>query len=242
METQLPLSPWPPQFTLKKSGRVRHVQLKASVRYGLELIVPLRFNQKHIPEILETHKPWIQKQLEKIKIEIQALQEKDLPTEINLASLNQIWKIDYINCDNKKLRLQIRHQLNELVLLGNTQDKAACKKMLANWVRKQAQKYLPQRLQMLSQQTKLTYRDVSIRGQRSRWGSCSTDKSLNLNFKLLFLPTHLVDHIIIHELCHTVHMNHSTKFWRLVASLDQNWKQHSHESKLGDKFVPMWVE
>jgi predicted metal-dependent hydrolase len=219
MDSDTSLLTWPPQFTLKKSPRSRSVKLKASVRNGLELIVPMRFNQKSIPEILETNKAWIEKQLKHIQTELNALGSQTLPDAITLPSLNQVWKIQYIKSDNKKLRLMTRPQ-QELVLFGNTEDKNLCKKILGAWVKNQAKAYLPARLTALSEQTRLDYASVTIRNQRSRWGSCSIEKSINLNYKLLFLPTVLVDHILIHELCHTMHMNHSGKFWRLVASHD----------------------
>jgi predicted metal-dependent hydrolase len=240
MDSNTSLIAWPPQFTLKKSPRSRNVKLKASARHGLELIVPMRFNQKSIPEILETNKAWIEKQLKNIQAELNAIDSQVLPDAITLPSLNQIWKIQYLKSDNKKLRLMTRPQ-QELVLFGNTEDKNLCKKLLGAWVRKQAKIYLPARLATLSQQTQLDFSNVTIRSQRSRWGSCSTEKAINLNFKLLFLPTQLVDHILIHELCHTKHMNHSGKFWRLVASHDPQWKFHCHETRRADKLVPLWV-
>lgn len=58
---------------------------------------------------------------------------------------------------------------------------------------------------------------VAIRNQRSRWGSCSKQGNLNFNYKIVLLPEHLADYIIVHELCHLQEMNHSPKFWELVA-------------------------
>jgi predicted metal-dependent hydrolase len=240
MENDTTFIAWPPAFTLKKSPRSRSVKIKASARHGLELIVPMRFNQKSIPEILESNKAWIEKQLIKIQVELNALDAQVLPTEIILPLLNQTWKIQYIPSNNKKLRLMTRPQ-QELVLFGNTEDKNLCKTLLGAWVRKQAKIGLPARLAELSLQTRLDYTSITIRSQRSRWGSCSTQKAINLNYKLLFLPVALVDHIIIHELSHTVHMNHSTKFWRLVASLDSQWKYHCHETRHANKYIPLWA-
>jgi predicted metal-dependent hydrolase len=76
----------------------------------------------------------------------------------------------------------------------------------------------------VSIQTSLPYNRVSIRGQKTRWGSCSSDKNINLNYKLLFLEPEFVKYIIIHELCHTIHLNHSREFWQLVGDFYPDYR------------------
>ncbi len=72
---------------------------------------------------------------------------------------------------------------------------------------------------------------VSIRNTKSRWGSCSKQGNLNFNYKILFLPPHIADYIIVHELCHLKEFNHSPNFWDLVAELVQNHKAIRKELK-----------
>jgi predicted metal-dependent hydrolase len=231
---------WPPPFTLKKSKRVRFVKLKASVHAGLELVVPLRFNQKYIPKILEANKEWIIKQLDKIQLERDNISNAAMPEEIAFPALGQIWKISYITSNNKKLQLLSRPH-KELVLLGNITNRSACEKLLLGWVKKMARTHLPELLEEISEEIGLRFSSVNIRSQRTRWGSCTTTKVINLNFKLLFLPAHLTKHIMLHELCHTRHMNHSPRFWRLVASFDPDWEKYSHETRAADQFLPLWA-
>jgi predicted metal-dependent hydrolase len=239
MDTQLLIQDWPPPFTLKKSPRARYVKLKASVNHGLEVVVPLRFNQKYIPEIFEENRVWISKQLAKIESELLVLSQQVLPTEITFPIINRTWNIFYIKSSNK-LQLLKRPQ-QELVLLGNIDNKSAARKLLLNWVKEQARLHLPSLLQALSDEVKLPFKSVTIRNQKSRWGSCTSNKAINLNFKLLFLPNYLVKHIMIHELCHTKQLNHSAKFWRLVANYDPQWEALSKETRAADKFIPGWA-
>ena len=230
---------WPPAFILTKSVRAKHVRLKMSAKHGLELVVPQRFNAKHVPAILETNKAWILKQL--LAMELKSADTEALPNEIQLPAVNQTWKIAYVKMDSAKLRLFKRpHQ--QLALLGCTENEELVKRILTTWLKNQAKVLLSKRLGELSALIKLPYSQLSIRAQRSRWGSCSSDKAINLNYKLLFLPPQLADHIMIHELCHTKHMNHSAKFWRLVASFDLMWKEHNKAIKTADKYVPSWCD
>ena len=79
-----------------------------------------------------------------------------------------------------------------------------------------AKEYLSQRLKMLAGKFGFFYNAVSLRNSRTRWGSCSNIKNISLSIYLQLLPTHLSDYVILHELCHTVEMNHSASFWALM--------------------------
>lgn len=231
--------PWPPIYTVKKHPRAKHIRLKASIQRGLELIVPHRFNLKDIPGILEKNKQWIEKQLLHFQSRLLAAPADVLPDQINLQAINQVWNVQYIESDTKLQILQRPHQ--ELVLLGNTQNKTTCKKTLVTWIKEQSKIHLLSQLKTLSEQTELPFSKFTIRDQLTRWGSCSRNKSINLNYKLIFFPPHLATHIMIHELCHTVHLNHSEQFWQWVAKFDMNWKLHRREAKQANKFIPGWV-
>lgn len=89
-------------------------------------------------------------------------------------------------------------------------------------IRKEAKRILPLKLDMLSKQFGFEYTDVKINKSRTRWGSCSTRKSINLSMFCMFLPEPLLDFIILHELCHTVEMNHGDRFWSLLDKVTNN--------------------
>lgn len=89
-------------------------------------------------------------------------------------------------------------------------------KIVCEALRRQARIYLPERLRTLSRQCGLPFNKVGIRGSRSRWGSCSSQKNISLSYYLMILPSRLIDAVLIHELCHTVEMNHGPRFWALM--------------------------
>ncbi len=83
--------------------------------------------------------------------------------------------------------------------------------------KRQARKLVEERLAYFNQYYNFDFNRIAIRNQSSRWGSCSSYKNLNFNYRLCLLPSELADYIIVHELCHLSEMNHSVKFWDLVA-------------------------
>lgn len=84
------------------------------------------------------------------------------------------------------------------------------------FLKKEAHRVLPARLKLLAEGHGFSYAGVKIQSSTSRWGSCSSTKHINLSFYLLILPQKLIDSVILHELCHTVEMNHGPKFWALL--------------------------
>ena len=231
---------WPPHVTVKKHPRARHVKIKTSLTNGLELVVPRRFNQKDIPYILEKNRAWIEKQLKILHSTHQAAELQSLPSEITFPSIGQTWEIEYIPSSCKLTLLTRPHQ--KIVLFGQIENKNNCKKLLIVWIKKLAKQNLLKRLALISQQIKLPYSQAIIRDQKTRWGSCSEDKSISLNYKLLFFPASLCDHVITHELCHTLYLNHSENFWKSVEKFDPQFEIHKTQLKQGDSFIPAWLK
>lgn len=80
-----------------------------------------------------------------------------------------------------------------------------------------ARHFVHQRLAVLNQHYGFTYQRVAIKNSATRWGSCSKQGNLNFHYKLILLPAELADYVLVHELCHLQELNHSKRFWMLVA-------------------------
>jgi len=85
---------------------------------------------------------------------------------------------------------------------------------ISHFLRKEAKRLLPNRTKQLAARFGFYYLGVKIQSSKTRWGSCSREKNINLSLYLLLLPAYLIDYVILHELCHTKEMNHGDKFWR----------------------------
>ncbi|ORT99875.1 protein of unknown function DUF45 [Anaerovibrio sp. JC8] len=98
---------------------------------------------------------------------------------------------------------------------------------LVRWYRNRAKEYLPQRAAFWAEQMGVRYNKIIIKDQESRWGSCSSLKNINLNWRIMMAPDDVIDYLVIHELAHLQEMNHSIRFWRLVGRFDQHFKLHT---------------
>ncbi len=228
-------SEWPPTYTVRRHSRARHVKLTYT-QHGLTVTIPMRFSVKHIPSIIEENKDWIIKQNQQ-QITKPPLER---PQQITFTAFQQHWTVHYFQ-NEKRPRVKTIVP-NGLIISGDIADLTVCLAKLNAWVRLQAHALLSDYLHALSRQIGLPFSDVSVRSQSTLWGSCSHDKSIRLNYKLIFLPPELMRHIMIHELCHTRHMNHSDRFWDLVASFDEYWLEHKKAIKKADQYIPAWLK
>lgn len=154
----------------------------------------------------------------------------------------EIWNITYQPSDQSNQTICIPALGNRLTIQGNTEHLSHCQAVLRKWLIHRAHRDLAPWLRQLGYELNLPCRRISVRGQKTRWASCSSQKDISLNYKLLFLPRPLVHYVLVHELCHTVHMNHSPAFWALVGEKQPNYSQWRAEIKQGWRYVPRWVE
>ena len=230
---------WPPSYLVKKHPWARRIKLRASIQHGLEVIVPRHFNLKDLPRLLEKNRLWIEKQLLQLEGARQAGSEEELPTLIYFKALDRNWNLYYV-AGGARLALK-KGRIDELIVVVPQEDKEACKKLLVRWIKKQAKVELLSQLEQVSLRIGIPYNKAMIRGQTTRWGSCTSKKSISLNYKLLFFPKELMLHVMIHELCHTIHMNHSAKFWHLVAQHDLHWREHRRLLRKAQSYIPSWL-
>jgi hypothetical protein len=229
-------------YTVRESPKAKHVSLKISLAGNLEIVVPQGFDRTHIPAILRQKQRWIHRVTQRVMAQ-HSLSDAccDRPTQLDLKAIGQTWQIDYHPTPLPGVRIA-EHNNSQLVLLGSTGDRTLCHIALRQWTVNHARMHLLPWLHRLSQELHLPYQQAAIRHQKTRWGSCSARQSISLNCKLLFLPTEVTHYVLIHELCHTVHLNHSKAFWRLVAECEPNY--HLLDRSLRDLryLVPRWME
>lgn len=236
-----------PSYTVRVSDRAKCVRLSLSVEDGLEVIVPKNYDRLNIPEIVQQKRNWIARNQLKLDQRTAFLHSQlphELPDLIKLRSLDEEWKIEYQQTSTKLSSIRIKEQKDELhlVMSGNICDIESCKSFLKQWLMRKAENHLFEWLRKVSIRTNLPYRATTIRSQKTLWGSCSGDRNISLNYKLLFLEHDVVEYVLLHELCHTVQMNHSDRFWELVSKFEPNYKTLDKSLNQAWQIIPAWLD
>jgi predicted metal-dependent hydrolase len=223
------------------SPRARNVTLKVNRANGLVVVVPKDFDRSLLPGILSSRQSWIERQMERFGSLPGRFEQDWPPTSLNLQGAGRQIDVRYRSVDGEHLRLTLVDNLLDAQLPSRYSDENLAD-IFVQWLKKFATQHCSRVASEMATVTDLKYEKVVVRGQKTRWGSYSSRGTLSLNYKLLFLPESLLRHVVLHELCHSVHMNHSADFWNLLQSFDDNAQEHDRQLADGWKYLPMWLE
>ena len=223
-------------YTLRESRRAKRVILNVSDASGLEVVVPWGFDHRRLPAIIESKRAWIERTLRKVEETRQLL----TPDHIPLQAVGKEWEVQYRS--SGQARVSAREAADNLILVqGDISDVHRGADALKRWLHRKAIAQLVPWLRDVSHESNIPFTRAMVRGQRTRWASCSSQQTVSLNRNLLFLPNHLVRHVFLHELSHVKHLNHSPRFWHLLQRLEPDYKGLETELKQAGDFVPAWA-
>ncbi len=211
-------------YTIIQTSAARTVRLKVSMNKGLEITVPRRFRLDHVDEIFSEHERWITRQLDKMEQRKLLRERHQLRDGAVLHILGEPHKITIIGSQKPGVkRVQRLLFMEDRAIVDGHELHVHCdgtvkhaKETLEPHLRGIAEKYFATRVRALAEQMGLEIKKITIRGQKTRWGSCTREKNLSFNWRLILLPVEVAESVMIHELAHTVHMNHSKAFYGFV--------------------------
>lgn len=231
-----------PQYALRVSTRAKRMQLKVNHWGRVEVVVPRNVSVRHVAPFVNRHRRWLERALAEVHVgrdESHGACQNN-PSEVHLAAVGEDWEIHYLQ--GPKARIVVTDQIyDRRKLLVETDGDADVRSSLQAWVHDYARQRLPPWLSKLSEECGLHYTRASVRAQKTRWGSCGSEGNINLNRHLLFLPPRLVRYVMIHELCHTVHLNHSRRYWTLVSRFVPDYKECESELRRAAGYIPRWA-
>lgn len=226
-------------LAVRESGRARRLSIKVYPRGRVEVVVPKRTSATDVEAFVREHREWIDRTRQDF-LEQHEPEPFRLPEQIVLPGVGRQFDVRY---RRKRGTDGVRYRQlgSTVVLTGNVENETACVKALRRWLATVAKEEFGQRVLALSSLTGLPYSRIQVRAQKTCWGSHSSTGTISLNYCLMFLEPELVRYLLLHELCHARHMNHSRRFWRLVERFDPTYREHDKRLSTAWQQIPVWV-
>ena len=217
-------------YRIRRSERARRARILVDGD-GVEVVVPRRFPLRDVAPFVEEKRAWIERTLRRLR---------ESETELPAPRLEDGGLVPYLG---ERLRLSVRvepgRQREHVARRGDELRVAlpadpeqllppasALRAALERWYRKRARAEVEPRLDAACARAGTTYTRLQIRGQRTRWASCSSSGAMSFNWRLLLAPAEILDYVVEHEVAHLELLDHSPRFWRLLAARCPDWREH----------------
>lgn len=228
-----------PGFSVRKSARAKRLTIKVFPRGRVEVVVPRRTRASDVQAFVSENATWIRDARNAFAVD-HPPEAFALPKSIRLPGIGRTAKVRYEQTTGSK-SVRVRNTESGLVLSGPVDNEKLCLHALRRWLIAVAKAEFEPQLRRLSSTMRAPYGQMQVRAQRTCWGSRSSTGTVSLNFCLLFLKPALVRYLMIHELAHGRHMNHSTRFWKLVARFEPDYRHLDRALTDSWREVPAWL-
>ena len=213
-----------------RSPRAKRLSLRVDAQHRFILTIPNKVSYAQALQWAESKTQWIQAQAAQLPELLSVSQW--LERHPFLSCLGRRWSVLTLNSAGSKSTAKYHEASGRIDLcIAQSKQGKAREQSLYRLLRELAQQSLKQRVDYWARHHSLDYNRIRIADQATRWGSCSSRKTLSLNWRLLLISPQLQDAVILHELAHLSEMNHAAGFWRLLEKYDANYKQHHAELK-----------
>lgn len=209
-------------YFLSRVRSRKSLTVQVNAQGELHVRIPWRVTLSQTEHFIRDHAPWV---LQRLQLANKAMASRPILKE---GSILPFLDTSLLLCYGTVQIRPIFREEDRLWVSGPDHSPQTLIKRLEQWYRSQAQQHLALCLEDWSNQLGLRFERMMIRDQKSRWGSCSAKKTISLNWRLMFMPTRVVDYVMIHELCHLRHMNHSAEFWAMVGGIIPEYAKHRH--------------
>ena len=223
-------------WSVRQSARARRLSVRVFRNGGVEIVVPPRTPARRVSEFVSEHREWIERQRRRTA---PAVHWPLPPDVLSLTAIGERWRCSTMPGAGRSRVREVA--AGELLISGRLDDRDRLRRLLLNWLVEHARLRFEAPLRALAAGMAVQPGCLQVRCQRSRWGSCSRRATISLNACLLFQRPEVLRYLMIHELSHLRHMNHSERFWAEVARHEPHWKALDRELLHGWRRVPSWI-
>jgi predicted metal-dependent hydrolase len=203
----------PVEYQVRRSDRARRVRVTVDLVRGVEVVLPRQAAEREGAAAIRELRPWIERRV----------------AELEGARAAVAARGDTVPYLGRALELSARPGRTRVVRRGDVllvPEGEARTPALERWYRRAARSEIEPRLQRACALAGTSYSRLAIRGQRTRWASCSRSGAMSFNWRLLLAPEAVLDYVVWHEVCHLEVMDHSPRFWRLLAARNPGYREH----------------
>lgn len=224
------LSEHPLKYQIRRSERAKKTRIIVTSE-KIEVVAPPKVPERRIQAFVAAQQEWILNALKRVRHRVHTTQSL-APTlyveGANVPFQGQQIPLTIKPTTAKRLRVQLTDRHFVIYLPGSQSGDSSeqIKTALEVWMKQHAKQLALQWIEQHSPKHQLFPRNLRIKTQKTRWGSCGPRNDINLNWLLLLAPPVIMEYVVIHELCHIKHKNHSQDFWQLVATHMPDYLQH----------------
>ncbi len=221
-------------YSLTISHKAKNLRLMVDREKGLEVVIPAYFSTDLVEPILIKKQKWILGKLAYFE------QLKQRQNGRRVLYRGREYEVEIRVVKGAAGTVQVEEEKLLLLVPAGAESSAAA--VLESWFRAMARLLINQRVRVVNQELNLDFNRVFIRGQKTRWGSCSRLKNLNFNWRLVMAPLQVIDYIVAHELMHLIQPDHSKNFWSLVEGVCPDYKECRKWLKSNGHRLNFWFE
>jgi hypothetical protein len=192
---------------------------------GVEVVLPERMALKHVPPFVDEKRPWIERTLRRFRQAEQALPAPALEHGTGVPYLGRELLLR-VRVEPGRVRPHVGRRGDVLSVKVGQDGTEAVRDALERWFKRRARVEVAARLDAATRRAGTSYTKLTIRSQRTRWASCSSRGAMSFNWRLLLAPEEILDYVVEHEVAHLEVMDHSQRFWKLLASRCPDYRRH----------------
>ncbi len=232
-----------PAYLVRVSARARRPSIRVTPRRGVEIVLPRGMSIEHGHALAARRREWIRQTVERLRLRGLAAWEQTagIPDDICFQATGTRLTVTGRTLPADQAGY-VRDSAEEGIVHMGCPEGAIPAQALHGWLINQGRKHLSPWLSALAMAHDLRYQRVRVAGQHTLWGSCSARGTISLNYRLLFMPPRLARYVMLHELAHLVHRNHSRRFWATLETMCPGAAVLDRELRSGARHVPAWVE
>lgn len=224
-------------WRVRESSRARRLTVRVLPGGRVEVVVPPGTRATTVQHFVTRHRGWIERKVADYRHADTGSIEQ-LPEEIQFQATAARYAVDYVDGPTAP---RLHATPGRVTVSGELARTALVRHLLQRWLLRAAHESLVPWLQSVAREHRFEVARTQVRRQRTRWGSCSRSGTVSVNACLMFQRPEIVRYLFVHELAHTVHLNHSRPFWRVVAALEPGWRELDRGLSAGWRSVPHWA-